>query len=285
VDVFVRERAALTAAADFAAREIGLYTAPSLPLPALAAHLGVGARRLRALVDVLRHEGWPATRPPPSPAPPPHGVGRLAEVLRNDAPLDEPADLRRYHEHLYREGAAAAEDVLSALGPARALLDAGGGAGGYTDAFLRRNPGARAVLVDRPEVVALAREALAPHGDRVRFVAGDLFDADLGAGHDLALLSNVTHWLAPEACGRLVARVAAALAPDGRLAVKDLYVEPDRSGPLRSLLFALSLAVYAEDGDVHDVAATSAWLRDAGLRDVTLARLPRDEMIVQGIRR
>lgn len=282
--MFLRERAALTAAAVFAAYEIGLLSAPPLPLPALAQRLRVGVRPLRAVLDVLRHEGWPATRPPRPAPPPPHGVGRLAEVLRNDAPLDEPADLRRYHEHLYREGAAAADAVLSALGPARALLDAGGGAGGYTDAFLRRFPQARATLVDRPEVVELARDALAAHAGRVHFVAGDVFEADLGAGHDLALLSNVTHWLAPEACGRLVARAAAALAPGGRLAVKDLYVEPDRSGPIRSLLFALSLAVYARDGEVHDAEATAAWLRDAGLRDVSVLRLPHDEMIVAGIK-
>src|SRR5262249_15041666 len=197
MDVFVRERDALVAAAVFAAHEIGLYAAPPLPVPELAARLGVGARRLRALVDVLRHEGWPATRPPRPAAPPPHGVGRLAEVLRNDAPLDEPADLRRYHDHLYRQGSAAAHRVRPGRGPARALLEAGGGAGGSPDAFLRGSRDARATLVDRPEVVALARETLARHAARVRFVAGDLFEADLGAGHDLALLANVTHWLPP----------------------------------------------------------------------------------------
>jgi len=275
----VRERAALAAAAIFAAHEIGL--AELAPVDDLAARLGVGARRLRALVDVLRHEGWPRPRPP---APPPHGIGRLAAVLRADAPIDDPIDLARYHDHLYREAAESAPHVVAALGPAEALLDAGGGAGGYTDAFLRARPGARATLVDRPEVVALARAALAAHSGRVSFVAGDLADADLGAGHDVALLANVTHWHAPAACATLVRRAAATLAPGGRLAVKDLYVEPDRSGPIRSLLFALSLAVYSRDGDVHDAVATADWLRGAGLRDVTVMRLPRDEVIVMGIR-
>jgi len=284
VDVFAREADALIGAAVFAAHEIGLFDAPDLPIPALAAHLRVGPRRLRALVSVIRARGWPATIPPRPAPPPPYGIGRLAEVLRADAPLADTADLRRYHEHLVAEARAAADPVFAALGPAERLLDLGGGAGGFTDAFLRRNRGARALVVDRPEVIALAAEQLAAHDGRVDFSAGDLADADLGDGHDLALLSNVTHWLAPDACERVVARAAAALAPGGRLAVKDLFVEPDRRGPLRSLLFGLCLAAYSDAGEVYDADETAAWLGAAGLRDVTLVRLPRDEMLVKGVR-
>src|SRR5262249_26435200 len=167
MDVFVRERDALVAAAVFAAHEIGLYAAPPLPVPELAARLGVGARRLRALVDVLRHEGWPATRPPRPAAPPPHGVGRLAEVLRNDAPLPGPVPApphpARPHPPLRRGAPAPAAAVRPARGPARALLAAGGAAGGYTAASLRGRPDARAPLVDPPGVAPLARETPARH--------------------------------------------------------------------------------------------------------------------------
>jgi hypothetical protein len=284
VDVFAREADALMGAAVFAAHEIGLFDAPDLPIPALAARLGVGPRRLRALVSVIRAGGWPDAIPPRPAPPPPYGIGRLAEVLLTDAPLAETADLGRYHQHLVAEASAAADPVFAALGPARRLLDLGGGAGGFTDAFLRRNPEARALLVDRPEVIALAATHLAAHRGRVDFAAGDLADADLGGGHDLALLSNVTHGLAPDACARVIARATASLAPGGRLAVKDLFIEPDRRGPMRSLLFGLCLAAYSDAGDVYDADETAAWLRAAGLRDVTCLRLPRDEMLVWGAR-
>ena len=72
--MFAREADTLVGAAVFAAHEIGLFDAPDLPIPALAARLGVGPRRLRALVAVIRARGWPDAIPP-RPAPPPTRPG------------------------------------------------------------------------------------------------------------------------------------------------------------------------------------------------------------------
>jgi hypothetical protein len=271
-DVFAltpASRAFFAAAARAAADELDLF--PRLPatLDGLAAALGVAPRRLRALVDVLALEGLVRREqavlvrgaiPPPPPRPPRTGWGLLADVLRSDRPLPE-GPLAGFHEHLARAGAAAARATCAHLAAAPGpLLDLGGGAGAYTAAWLEARPGDRALLVDRAEVCALADRSLARFGSRAATRAGDLFGLDLGRDHGVALLANVLHLYPPEACAALVARAAAAVAPGGVVAVKDLI----RASPA-GVYFALNMALYTDGGTVHDAAAVAGWLAAAGL--------------------
>ncbi|HZS42155.1 MAG TPA: methyltransferase [Polyangia bacterium] len=284
-------RAFLRDAAVHAAWQLGLFAALAAPrsVEELAAALAVDARRLRALADVLVLERVlardgarlalaPPSAPPRPPAPPPHGWGRLAEVLRSGRPLDEPEHAAAFHRHLFDAGAAAARELAARLAPelgAGTILDGGGGAGAYTAALLDAAPAARATLVDRAAVLPFAREALAGYAPRVDFVAGDLLDAStaLGGGHALGVLANVLHLHPPDACARLVARVAAAVAPGGRVVIKEVLVEPDRSGPASGLLFALNMALYTDGGDAYDAGQLAAWLRAAGLDEPRAERL------------
>jgi precorrin-6B methylase 2 len=97
------------------------------------------------------------------------------------------------------------------------LLDLGGGTGVYALALLQANPGLRATVVDRPEVLKVAAEfaAAAGVGDRLALVPGDMFTASLPPA-DVVLLSNILHdWDLPE-CRRLVQRAAAVLPPSVR---------------------------------------------------------------------
>jgi hypothetical protein len=297
-------RSWMVSAAVTAAHQLHLFAALDHPRSTadLASALRLPSGRLRALVDVLASVGAIARVPDPSfadeprfvrgqPAPPialpPQGWGLMAEVMRRDRPLGADEELERFHAHLRSAGAASARALaerLAALPSATAgLVDLGGGAGAYTEAFLAELPAARATLVDRAPVVALAR----PHlGERSTLVSGDLFDPStaIGEPHGVALLANVLHLYGPAACAQLLARaVAAVVAPDGWVVVQDLWVEPDRSGPLDSLLFALNMALYTDAGDVHDGARIAGWLAAAGLVDVSVERLG-DELIVCGKR-
>lgn len=225
--------------------------------------------RLRALQHVLRAIG-PGDAVPCVPR---AGWGLLADVIRSDRPLPlDDADLPRYHAHLVRAGAAAAREVAELLA-GDSLLDLGGGAGAYTAAFLDAHPGARATLVDRAPVIALAAEQL--RGRSVACIAGDAREVAV-APHDVVLLANVLHLHGAAACAELCAAAGRAVAPGGTVAIVDLHVEPDRSGPLAALLFALGMAIYTEAGDVHDAGAIARWLADAGLVDVRVQRLASD---------
>ncbi len=306
MDVFeavVRDhRGFLYQAALNAAHAVGLFgaLAPPAAVPEVAARLGVGARRLRALADVLVLEGalartgaaLVAAGPPPPPAPlPPAGWGLLVDVLRQDRPLALPLDdatAPRYHAHLLAVGAAAARALTARLvGPeVRAVLDAGCGAGVYAAACLDARPDLRATLVDAAPVLDAARAHLGPRAARATFVAGDVRAVTLPAAHDLAVLANVVHLHGPADAAAIVRAAAAALRPGGRLVVKDVAVAADRSGPAAALYFALNLALYTETGDVHPMADLCAWLAAAGLEDVRLVELPESpgSLVVAGRR-
>lgn len=281
-----------------AAYQLGLFAALEEPqAPArLAASLDLSLARLRPLLDVLVLEGAlqrapagclsRAEPPPPPPPGPVAGWGRLAEVLRRDRPLDPAEGFAgaeeagaRFQRHLREAGGAAADEVAQRLAPAFAaggvLLDAGGGVGTYAAALLQRAPAARAVLVERPAVLALAREEMAALGalERIELREGDLFTDDLGQGHQIVLLCNVLHLYNEVRCAALVERAARSLRCGGEVVVKDLRVTPERSGSAAGLYFALNMALYTQGGDVHDTDVLRGLLLRAGLREVKEERL------------
>ena len=70
------------------------------------------------------------------------------------------------------------------MGGVRVLLDVGGGTGLYSIAFLQKNPGLRAIVWDRPEVLKVAAEMAATCGvaDRLECRPGDMFADAAAAG-------------------------------------------------------------------------------------------------------
>ena len=283
-------------AATAAAREIGIFDVladgEALSVEDLAARVGAGARRLRALADLLRFHrvlqcsnerfslGEPAAVVPIADA----GWGRLAEVLRNDRPLEDDGiagragdGLRRFHDALYGGGEAAARELSSWLAAAGVstgtLLDVGAGSGIYSAAWLRDRSDARATLLDRPAVLDLARERLTGFRDRIELLDGDAIRAEHPPSFAVALLANFVHLHSPEECGAAIRRAAAALVPGGVLVVKDLRVEDDRSGPEEALIFAVHMALFSTGGSVYSVEEIAEWLRAAGLAEVRSARL------------
>ncbi|MGC3966565.1 MAG: methyltransferase [Pirellulales bacterium] len=155
---------------------------------------------------------------------------------------------------------------LSIVG-ARTLLDLGGGTGIYSIALVRQNPELRAVVFDRPEVLKVAAEMVAEYGvaDRVQLQPGDMFVDPLPAGCDIVLLSNILHdWDVPE-CRTLVDRAAAALAPDGRLWIHDVFLNDALDGPLPIALYSAALFTLTE-GRAYSAAEYRRMLTAANLK-------------------
>lgn len=286
-------------AARGAAEALGLFSSIEKYGPqsvgALATRLEVAAPRLEAVVDILVLDGalaWRAARGGElvlgdgRGAPASSTAEALVEVLRSDRALVADETLAGHHAHLFTVGRAAAEALWARLGADGSLVDLGGGQGAYAAAWLDGGARRTATLVDRPAVVELARVALGPH-PRLRLVEADIVDggAAVGSDHDVALLANVLHLLAPHAAARAVATAARAVRRGGLVVVKDLRVEHDRSGPPAALIFSLTMALYS-DGTVYDVPTVRVWLDGAGLADVRTFVLPEapDSIVVVGRR-
>jgi predicted O-methyltransferase YrrM len=216
------------------------------------------------------------------------GVGELVERLRSNRPAG--AAEEKGAAFIYREGIESAMEreatarhltlalagraknvapVLAGrvdLSGARRLLDVGGGTGIYSIACLRKNPGLRAVVWDRPEVLKVAGEFAHDHGvsDRLECRAGDMFRDPVPDGCDVMLLSNVLHdWDVPE-CRTLLGRCAAALPAGGRLLIHDVFLNDALDGPLPIALYSAALFALTE-GRAYSAAEYRGWLREAGL--------------------
>ncbi|MBS1188828.1 MAG: methyltransferase [Rhodocyclaceae bacterium] len=98
------------------------------------------------------------------------------------------------------------------------IIDLGGSRGDKSLAILKRHPQLTALVVDRPQVIAQARQHWASHGsnglERLSFEAGDLLASIPPArdGRDIYLLSAVLHGFDDDTCITALKNVASASA-------------------------------------------------------------------------
>ena len=151
------------------------------------------------------------------------------------------------------------------------MLDIGGASGTFAIAFAQAEPGLHAEILDLPAVLPMALKRIQEAGlqDRVTVRPGDLCRDDLGQGYDLILLSAICHMLDEAENRELFRRVARALAPGGRVVLRDFLLEPDRAGPREAALFALNMLVATRAGSVYTEGDYRAWMTTAGLGDIS----------------
>lgn len=211
---------------------------------------------------------------------------QLARVIRTGRPADsmpsvrgEQGDLEAFIGAMDNVSAPAADGVIRAVEPLKFqhVLDVGGASGTWTMAFLRACPAATATLFDLPEVLPLARQRLVAAGlaSKVRLVGGDFLADPLPAGADLAWVSAIVHQNSRDQNRRLFARAFAALTPGGRLAIRDVVMDPSRTRPVAGALFAVNMLVATEGGGTFTFDELAEDLKSAGFVEVVQVR--RDE--------
>ena len=177
-------------------------------------------------------------------------------------------ELRHFILGMKNIASLSAEQVLDAVdvGRYRRMLDLAGGPGTYPIAFLKRFPALRAALLDRPEVIEIARDEIRDAGltERVTLIAGDCFETAWGGPYDLVFMSNIIHSFSGEQNRRLVRSAFDALEPGGTLIIKDFLLENDRSGPAYGLIFALHMLVHTPAGNTYTFADVALWTDAAG---------------------
>jgi predicted O-methyltransferase YrrM len=154
------------------------------------------------------------------------------------------------------------------------LLDIGGASGTWLMAFLRACPRAKATLFDLPHVIPMARRRLAQAGfmSRVRLVAGDFTTDPLPGGADLAWVSAIVHQNSREQNLSLFTKVFAALEPGGRIVIRDIIMDADRTRPVAGALFAVNMLVATPGGGTFTFEELRQDLESAGFAEATVLR-------------
>jgi len=142
-----------------------------------------------------------------------------------------------------------AVDVVSTLPEyekAKKLLDLGGGHGLYSIAFSQLKPDLEVVLFDLPHVTEIAKEYLEQYGTqgKIKFIAGDFTEDDIGNGYDIVFVSDVT-------ISGILKKVYDALNENGVLIYRRWTINDDRTSPLTSVLFDFMLAMMRSEHRVY----------------------------------
>ncbi len=207
----------------------------------------------------------------------------LAEVVKTGRPAKvrpsvrgTAGDQEAFIEAMHNVSEPAAGQVIQAIKPLKFthLLDVGGASGTWTMAFLRACPAARATLFDLPHVLPMARRRLtaAKLTKRVKLVAGDFVKDPLPSGPDLVWVSAIVHQNSRSQNRALFAKVLRVLTPGGRIAIRDILMEPDHTHPVAGALFAVNMLVATEGGGTFTFDELREDLEQAGFRGPTVVR-------------
>jgi ubiquinone/menaquinone biosynthesis C-methylase UbiE len=156
------------------------------------------------------------------------------------------------------------------------VLDIAAGHGLFGINIAQQNPNAEIVALDWPNVLEVAKENAAAAGvsERYRTIAGSAFEVDYGGDHDLALLTNFLHHFDTATCEKLLKKVSAALAKDGRAATLEFVPNEDRISPPTAAAFSLMMLGSTPSGDAYTFSELDGMFRNAGFRRSEIHSLP-----------
>jgi ubiquinone/menaquinone biosynthesis C-methylase UbiE len=157
---------------------------------------------------------------------------------------------------------------LSGFEPDRRIkiLDIAAGHGIFGITFATRFPNAEVYALDWKNVLSVATENAEKFGvaDRHHLIPGSAFDADLGDGYDLVLLTNFLHHFDPETCETLLRRLHAALNENGKVMTLEFVPNDDRISPPPEALFSLVMLAATPSGDAYTFAELERMFTNAG---------------------
>jgi hypothetical protein len=127
----------------------------------------------------------------------------------------------------------------------RTVADIGGGKGTLLAAILRAYGHLRGILLDRPAVVAGARDVLRAAGvaDRCEIVGGDFFKG-VPEGADRYILPNVLHDWDDARAVQILGSCRQAMAEHGRVLIVERLIPDDPADALPVLLSDLNMLVF-----------------------------------------
>jgi hypothetical protein len=219
-------------------------------------------------------------------------TGRHVTAAEPGAPSvpADPAHRRRFGEAM-KSRVDSTRGVLERcdFSRARTLVDVGGGFGHLAVAILRRHPHVRTVVLDLPDVIALAEEEAAGEDaavrERLRFVGGDMF-VDVPPG-DTYVLRAVVHDWDDASVIRVLGHCRARLPGDGRILCVDNVLPPLGDTGCASTKLLDMLMMVSLPGKERTEAEWRALYEAAGLRLASITPInPRSgESVVEGVAR
>jgi precorrin-6B methylase 2 len=214
--------------------------------------------------------------------------GRLTEAVRLGGTAAENGDHRKPEEELWVAFARSmtpitipnASFIAKLVGahegkPCR-VLDIAAGHGMYGITIAKQNPKAEITALDWPAVLEVAKENAqkAGLGERYTIRPGSAFEAELGIGYDLVLLTNIFHHFGRATCVELMNRVHGALKPSGKAVTLEFVPNKDRITPPTAAAFSIVMLAGTDAGDAYTFEEYEKMFASAGFARTSLHPVP-----------
>ena len=202
------------------------------------------------------------------------GLLDLAEVIRSGKPTKRDADRGNVRCMVAAMGerdadlvAEIVEVCTSLAGEAKTMLDVGGAVGHVARQFMRH--GLKATLMDKEEVLPVAKEFLGIDASSMELVAGDYTVALPAGPFDLVYFGNVFHIYGASTNAKVAKEAIKILSPGGLIAIQD-YVWGRSEG---AEMFAVNMLQSTTEGGVWTEAQYRDWLDGAGFVNIDVLDL------------
>jgi SAM-dependent methyltransferase len=197
------------------------------------------------------------------------GLLDLPQVIRTGQPTRRDPDTSNVRRMVSAMGERDSELVgeivelcLRLAGGPKTMLDVGGAVGHVARQFARH--GVKPTLMDKEEVLPVAREFLGIDATDIDMVAGD-YTVSLPKGpFDLVYFGNVYHIYGPVTNQRVTREALSVVTPGGFIAIQD-YVRGRSQG---AEMFAVNMLQATLDGGVWTEVQYRAWLSEAGFENI-----------------
>jgi ubiquinone/menaquinone biosynthesis C-methylase UbiE len=193
------------------------------------------------------------------------GTEFFTELVENIIPMSY-ASAQALAEHL---------QVAESKQPTR-VLDIAAGSGIWGIALAQKSPQIQVTSVDWAGIIPTTKRITQKFGvaDRFKYIEGDIGEVDFGSGYDIATLGHILHSEGEERSRHLLKKTFGALKPGGTIAIADWLVNDERTEPLPSLIFSVTMLVNTEKGDTFSFNEIKSWLEEAGFKDARTLEAP-----------
>jgi len=105
---------------------------------------------------------------------------------------------------------------------------------------------------------------------------------DFGSGYDIIMLNAFCHVFSGVQNLDIFRRARQALAPNGRLVVQNLILNPFKTGSQHAALFSLNMLVGTDAGATYSELEYTGWMQAAGFTKVRRGKLPGPSNLIVG---
>lgn len=209
---------------------------------------------------------------------------QLPQMVRTGRPVvppavqlgDDPDRTRRFVTGMHSRAMGLLPGIVPLIDlPDNArVLDLGCGPGTFSRLLSERFPSAWFTLFDLPPVLQVAQSLLADRGaiPVFTFQPGSYLTDPLPGGFDAVLFSGAIHQHNPDQSVLIVRKIHDALVRGGRIYIVDMMLEPDRTRPLFSAMFQITMRLLRPEAHVHVGEDLLRLLQSTGFTNAGLHR-------------